>query len=332
MLGFFAFLFVTAMIHALLVPKLPQKIKENLESALFLMLVIYLIYQLYKLKIAYAVAVGGIYFLTYELFDTVRRKKADRKMFLICFCYLAILLFLNRGILTRVIDAAHTINFWDQYNINYQLRYANNRGLFQEKPDYKLYVITLDDNASEEERDKVIYKVKKKAGFEDYMIVILNYDEKELVSTGYSYSVDRQYISDWTYARDCVVKWIQKGSVNTNLCKYIDKRNKEEEEYWVSGEDGSSRGSDEFDPEQWDDDSDSNFPGAHWVDGYDRADGTHVDGYYRTNPDDDVTNNFNYSGPDANNNSEEYDYYYNYGEYSDPGYYYDGSYNYGGDY
>jgi len=34
-------------------------------------------------------------------------------------------------------------------------------------------------------------------------------------------------------------------------------------------------------------------PGVHWVNGYYRSDGTYVNGYWRTNPDGDPSNNFN---------------------------------------
>jgi len=40
---------------------------------------------------------------------------------------------------------------------------------------------------------------------------------------------------------------------------------------------------------------DSNSPGTHWVDGYYRDDGTYVEGYERSNPDGDLSNNLNYN-------------------------------------
>ena len=42
------------------------------------------------------------------------------------------------------------------------------------------------------------------------------------------------------------------------------------------------------------DDTGVSDPGVHGVDGYTRQDGTQVDGYLRTSPDGDPTNNFSY--------------------------------------
>lgn len=50
-----------------------------------------------------------------------------------------------------------------------------------------------------------------------------------------------------------------------------------------------------LDDDVWYDGDSNNNPDVHWVNEYDRSDGTHVDGYWRTDPDDDLTNNFSYS-------------------------------------
>lgn len=42
--------------------------------------------------------------------------------------------------------------------------------------------------------------------------------------------------------------------------------------------------------------NESDNPGLHWVDSYERQDGTNVDGYYRSNPDGDLSNNLDSSG------------------------------------
>lgn len=76
---------------------------------------------------------------------------------------------------------------------------------------------------------------------------------------------------------------------------------------------------DEYDDSGDYDDDNIHHVDAHWVDGYERSDGTEVDGYWRggedgydrSDPDDDLSNNLDYDGNDSGESGGFFDGFFN---------------------
>lgn len=193
------------------------------------------------------------------------------------------MLYLNRGIITRVYDSAGQFSFVERYNMNYQLKYD---GYFGDE--VRLYIVTQNIYGNMKKENKVKEKIRKKS---DYYVISMNYDQEgNYLATGYMYDI--------CYTHD------EKANNPKLVAKMISKKIKSDGmsgivSYITECVEDSLYGhygelADEYDRD-YEDEPYSDDPDVHWVDGYDRQDGTHVDGYLRTDPDGDPTNNFSYS-------------------------------------
>lgn len=209
-------------------------------------------------------------------------KTKEFSVILIFLLFALVVLYLNRGIFTRFYDPSGQFSFVERYNMNYQLRYEGNlpEGI-------KLYILTqnLDGNMIKE--NKIIEKLNKKI---EYYLVCMNYDQEgNYIGTGYSYKSPYTYESLPGSLRPYESRITAKVQTDkmSEAIQYIKK--------CVSNtfDDGYYDLDDEYYGYE-NDYSDNSDPGVHWVDEYDRQDGTHVDGYLRTDPDGDPTNNFSY--------------------------------------
>ena len=227
--------------------------------------------------------------------QTTFREKRDMMIFQ--FIVVVGMMFLNRGLAPRVYDYANVLSFVEEYNMACKLRYTGQIDRNAKTP-IKVYIMTQESGNNGKSEDRTIEKFSTKDGS---YLVILNYDEEGLRSTGYSINVFWWYslrnLSSFKYN---VTKLMQEGELATNLDTIVEYAAatvgcgempiidgdilRAERDMW----DYSSDWDDEDYDESYDD-------GVHWVDDYYRSDGTHVDGYWRTDPDDDLTNNFSYS-------------------------------------
>lgn len=188
-------------------------------------------------------------------------------------------LYLNRGIITRVYDTAGELSFVERYNINHQLKYDGNAGKLSGN-DIPLYIMTRNLGESGKKEQKIIDKVRNQ---DAHYMVCLNYDEEgNYLKTGYIYRMPpRVEVNELKKSMDKITERIIKDGPVKSV-KYIAQCVQEsifDNDYSYALEDDGD-GSDD--------------PGVHWVNDYYRQDGTHVDGYLRTDPDGDPTNNFSY--------------------------------------
>lgn len=234
---------------------------------------------LIQLKIMLIITLIVLYGLGYAL-----RQSKDIKSLKTTLCtsliILAVLIMLNRGVVTRIYDRAGVLSIRDEIMLNQQIRYDGKiDGVSGTK--VKLYIAT---NTTDGIKDEKLYKIVEKVHKRDNtFVIVLCYDvDGNFLRTGYSYSLDWFYeVSGIDTMRDKISKIMIEEGLSGNIDKISDcvAATLGEIEY--------------FDDDEYYDDL---APGVHWVDGYYRSDGTYVDGYWRTDPDGDPTNNFSYNG------------------------------------
>lgn len=280
---------VMILILAVIAPYLEKRIsKKKLQIVIILLGIFTIIFGLYLLLHLRIMQIIGfaILFVCAEVISYNIKESGICWMSLCVnasFLPIIILAFLmNRGFITRVYDPAHVLSFVEEYNINQTLKYEGRLESTTNCDHNEVYLITQNLDGNFKKENKYINKLKEKAEYSNYYIVKLNYDkEKNFIGCGYDYSFQ------WDSARgsdsgcEIIAKEINKHGVALSAGKITQ----------VVDACISSYSSPFEDMDEGDED-----PGVHWVNGYDRSDGTHVDGYLRTNPDGDPTNNFSYEG------------------------------------
>lgn len=187
------------------------------------------------------------------------RKHEHSNTFTYCLIII-ILLFVNRGIGDRIYDEASVISFMQDYNLNSNLVHES------KFTDHKvnLYVVTSKTN---KDIKKIIKKIKKK---KYYYIVILYFDNRgSYVESKYSYRT--------FWGADDVTSEIDEKVNNDGIKKCLASVPELMRDAIAGPPDDMDSGDDDV--------------GTHWVDDYYRSDGTHVDGYERSNPDGNPNNN-----------------------------------------
>ena len=213
------------------------------------------------------------------------KKNKDANCFMGLLYILPVIAFtflINRGFTTRVYDISGVLSFAEEYNINQNLKYNGRLDSTTNSDHNNVYMIAARIGEDKDKLEKYKDKFKKKAEYSNYYIVILWYDEDgEFSHSGYSYS----FLWDTMNYADSVTSYIDKVVDSDGLEKSV-------EDITENIDKAISTYENPFEDNGWGEDASD--LGVHWVDGYTRGDGTEVDGYLRTDPDGDVTNNFSY--------------------------------------
>ena len=208
---------------------------------------------------------------------------------LIKLAVVGIVIIYNGGLFSkRIYDNAKCLSFIDEYDFNASL---NSIGRKDDDTDY--YIVTEFQGEAEIEKLKQFNEKLKAKG--RYFLLVLYYDESgNIVDSAYAYQLKS--------APDLICeKENENGEVEEEqLFEVIEKRVQEKGIENCSMFIPNSMLASVYDDVSYDEEGELWFDdgevGVHWVNDYYRADGTHVDGYWRTNPDGDPTNNFSYPG------------------------------------
>ena len=252
----------------------------NYGKIILVLCIAFLFYSgilIFQLKFMQIITSLVMIFLGYLIGSTIKR--FNIVLFLIAAGIFAVALLFNGGLTKRIYDEAGILSFADEYNVNHNLKYTQKLSIPDSYSEVKVYIMTQKIDGDMKKENKVKEKFKHK---DNVFMIFLNYDEdNNYVGTGYYYNAvwwftfndDKKALANVTSCMN------QKGLVGNEkeLVSYIQ----------------ASVGT--HDQEMFDnDDPGTSDPGVHGVDGYTRQDGTQVDGYLRTNPDGDPTNNFSY--------------------------------------
>lgn len=270
MLEFLLVVFIVTFIVSILKIKLPDRLLKILIIGICILCFVWL----FQLKFMLIIATIAMIFLG-TLFDEVRSFQDFKSTLTVVIPAVLIVLFLNRGIITRVYDPANVLSPIEEYNLNHELKYYGEIDGIS-KTDVRIYLVTQNLDGDMEKEENTKKKIRKK---ENYVMICLNYDEDgNYLATGYKYDLFWFYnIGNIEFMTSRVTELMKTDGLSGNI-EYIKQ--------CVAATLGETE---YFEGEDYEDD-----PGVHWVDEYYRDDGTHVDGYWRTDPDGDVTNNFSY--------------------------------------
>ncbi len=143
-------------------------------------------------------------------------KTGEREGFWTALVLVVIVLFVNRGFVTRVYDPAHRLSFAEQYNVNQILRYDGKI----EDGRLPIYIITQNSDGDKKREDRIKEKIKRKN--DDYFMVFLNYDSfGNYTGTGYSYSLPAwREMGDIEEVQARISERMRKGGLTGNV-EYI---------------------------------------------------------------------------------------------------------------
>ena len=238
---------------------LSEKIKEVLRLAFIIIIVKCFLDG----RIALLILNIVICFFRNSVWENFQERKY--KVVLKYFILVMLLLFINRGVGNRVYDEAGVLSPLQEYELNSNL--SRQHSLITKGT--KFYIITKSPDTDMKQFNK---KIRNK----------------------YFYTLILCYDNNGKYYRSKVIKRTQYGADDIEI-DITEKMTKDglracldsapEMMNWALYGFES--------PFEGDDDYYADSPGTHWVNGYDRSDGTHVNGYERSNPDGNPYNNLN---------------------------------------